>query len=170
MRKYTWAIIAGVCVLVLIVVGAIFLLWLLKPTTHPSEVSEGHIVLRPEHWWKMEMTEQQRTSLVSLWGNDITAAQLLQELWPEVLQEMPQEARVCCEERQIRWPTEAYGDWRNEMLHNLRASPGDRGPVVCSVYIGTHENEQFTFEVAGDRGFAEDRTYRVSIYTDISGG
>ncbi len=87
-----------------------------------------------------------------------------------VLQEMPQEARVCYEERQIRWPTEAYGDWRNEMLHNLRASPGDRGPVVCSVYIGTHENEQFTFQVAGDRGFAEDRTYRVSIYTDISGG
>lgn len=167
MRKHKWAIIAAVCVVALAVVGAIFIPRLFFPKSHPNYVQEGHVVLMPGHWWQAEITEQQRSSLATSWGKDITAAQLLQELWPDVLQQMPEEVVTGYDKRQIVWPTETYEEWQGEMLCNFRETSSDEGPVLCCIYVGTHESEEWSFQVAGDRGFTEDRTYRVSIYTGL---
>jgi hypothetical protein len=167
MKKHMWVIIAAVCVLALIVVAAILILRLFRESSSPYSIPEGHVVLMPGHWWKTEITEHQRSSLGTLWGKDITAAQLLQELWPDVLQQLPQEAVTGYEKRQIAWPTETYEEWKGEMLCNGTAVPGDEGLITCCIYVGTHESEEHTFEIAGDRGFTEDRAYRVSLYTGI---
>lgn len=170
MRKHKWAIVAGVCVLALIVVGAVLISRYFHESSDPYSIPEGHIILKPGHWWKMEITDEQRSSLRTLWGTDPTIAQLLQELWPEVLQQMPQEAVTAYEKAQIGWPTKTYEEWKGQMLSIAHATPGDEGPIVYCVYIGTHESEEWSFQIAGDRGFTEERTYRVSIYTGISLG
>jgi hypothetical protein len=167
MRKHRWAIIAGVCVLALLIVAGAIFIPMLFYRGHPHSVSEGHVILMPGHWWKAEITEQQRSSLGTLWGKDITAAQLLQGLWPDVLQQLPQEAVTGYEKRWVAWPTATYEEWHGEMLCNLQAAPGDGGLITCCIYVGTHESEEITFEIAGDRGFTEERTYRVSLYTGI---
>lgn len=167
MKKHVWAAIAGVCVVTLVALAGVLFIPGLFQKGPPSAVPEGHVVLMPAHWWKTEITDQQRSSLATLWGKDISAAELLQELWPDVLQQLPQEAVTCYEKRQIAWPTETYEEWHGQMLYNLKAVPDDQGPTVCCIYIGTRESEEWSFQIAGDRGFTEDRTYRVSIYTGI---
>ena len=87
MRKHRWAVIAGISILALIVVGAIFIPRLFTGTHAVVE----DVKLIPAHWWKAELTEQQLSTLSTLWGKDITAAQLLEGLWPDVLQRLPQE-------------------------------------------------------------------------------
>ncbi len=161
MRKHKWAI-AGVCVVVVLVVGVCFI-----PKLFDSENAEVEDVeLIPGHWWKMEMTEQQFVTLSTLWEKDTTAAQLLQALWPEVLQQMPQEAATTYEKHQVRWPTQKYEDWQGEMIAGGTGVPHEDGVMLYYYYVGTHEDEEITFEIAGDRGLTEDRTYRVSLYTD----
>ena len=128
MRNHKWAIIAGVCVLaLLIVVGAIYIPRLSRREGSPAE---GFIILKPGHWWQAEITEQQLGALAALWGKDITAAQLLQELWPDVLSEMPQEAVTCYERSWMRmhWPTETYEEWNRDMLNTSLADLGEEGP------------------------------------------
>jgi hypothetical protein len=166
MRKHKWAIIAGVCVVALLTfAGAIYIPRLSRG--HSDSPAEGHIVLRPAHWWQAEITEQQLGSLATLWGKDTTAARLLQELWPDVLSQMPQEAATCYEQRKIRWSPETYEEWDRELFCNGKGIPGEEGPTVCCIYVGTHKGEEGTFQIAGDRGFTEDKTYRVSLYTGI---
>ncbi len=166
MRKHKWAIIAGVCVVALLAAAGVIYSPLLF-RSRPPAVSKGHVVLMPAHWWKMEMTEQQFGSLRAVWGQDVSAAQLLQELWPDVLQQMPQEVATGYEKRRIFWPTETYEEWEGQMICNGTSVFDDEGPITCCIYLGTHESEEGTFEIAGDRGFAEERTYRVSLYTGI---
>jgi hypothetical protein len=167
MRKHKWAIMAGVCVVALLAVAGAIYIPRLSHGGHSDSVSEGHVVLMPAHWWQAEITEQQLGSFATLWGENTTAAQLLQELWPDVLSQMPQEAVTCYEKLKIVWSTETYQEWDRQMFCNLKGIPGEEGPTVCYIYVGTHESEEGTFEIAGDRGFTEDRTYRVSLYTGI---
>ena len=167
MRKYLWAIVAGVCVLaLLIVVVAIYIPRLSRREGTPAE---GYIILKPGHWWQAEITEQQLGSLATLWGKDITAAQLLQELWPDVLSEMPQEAVTCYEKSRMRmyWLTDTYEEWNRDMFNTSTGIAGEEGPIVCEIYVGTPESEGDTFEIRGDKGYTADRMYRVSLYTDI---
>ncbi len=176
MRKHKWAIIAGVCAVVLLALAGLIVVPKLINRPHPHTVSEGHVILMPGHWWKAEMTEEQFSTLRAVWGQGISVAQLLQELWPDVLQQMPQQAITGYEKQEVGWPTATlegpgtYEEWKGQMFCSLRATPGGEGPVVSCIYIGTHESEEMTFEIAGDRGFTEDRTYRVSIYTGQSMG
>ncbi len=163
MRKHKWAIIAGVCVVALIAVGVIFVPPLFN-SSPPTEVPEGYVILKPGHWWKMEITEQQRSSLATLWGRDISAAELLKELWLDVLPQLPQETVSACEKGKIAWPVETYEEWKGEMLCNCRGLFSETGPTMCCIYIGSHESEEYTFETR-DRGLTEDRIYRISIYT-----
>ena len=165
MRKYLWGIVAGVFVLALLAVGVIFLPPLIM--NHPSsgELDEGQMVLMPGHWWKMEITEQQRNSLATLWGRDMSTTELLRELWPEVLQQLPQEALAVYEKRKVGWPVDAYEEWTGTMLSNCGGSSIEMGATVCCVYLGSREDERYTFKTVDDRGFTEEKTYRVSIYT-----
>jgi len=168
MRKYLWAIVAGVCVVVLLALAGVIYIPRLS-RGHSDSPAEGHIVLRPAHWWQAEITEQQLGSLATLWGKDITAAQLLQELWPDVLSEMPQEAVTCYEKDEVRmhWHTETYEEWNRDLFNTSVGIPGEEGPIVCEIYVGTPESEGDTFEIRGDKGYTADRMYRVSLYTDI---
>jgi hypothetical protein len=164
MKKYLWAIIAGVCVLaLLIVVGALFIPRLFSSTDAGVEDVE----LIPAHWWKTEMTEQQLSALGTLWGKDVTAAQLLQALWPDVLQQMPEEAATTYEKHQVRWPTQKYEDWQGEMIAGGAGVSHEEGMMLYYYYLGSHESEQITFLTSVERGFTEDRMYRVSLYVDV---
>jgi hypothetical protein len=164
MRKYLWAIIAGGCMLALIVVGAIFVPPLLNGSP-PTEVPEGYVILKPGHWWKMEITEQQRSSLATLWGRDVSIADLLRDLWPDVLPQLPQEVVSAYEKGRISWSVDTYEVWKGEMLCSCRGLLSETGPTMGCLYIGSHESEESTFETRADRGLIEDRVYRISIYT-----
>jgi hypothetical protein len=164
MKKYLWVIIAGVCVVALVAVGAIFIPKLFTSTTHSGQ---EEVVVKPGHWWKTELTEQQLSTLDTLWGENITAAQLLQELWPDVLQQVPQEAATAYENQQPSWPTEEYEDWEGQMICGGRGVSHDEGMIVYWYYLGSHESEETTFLISVERGFTEERMYRVSLYTDI---
>jgi hypothetical protein len=50
MKKYSWAIIAGVCILALIVVGAVFIPRIFSS----SHVEEPMEIVMPGHWWKTD--------------------------------------------------------------------------------------------------------------------
>lgn len=164
MKKLLWAVAAGVCVLAVVILAIIYIPPLLD-NSPPPDVPEGHMVLMPGHWWKADLTEQQRNSLAAAWGNDMSAAELLRSLWPDPLQEMPEEAVAVYQERTVGWPTDTYEAWKGEMLCNCRASSNDIRPTMCCLYIGTHQSEQFTFQTVDNRGFTENCTYRISIYT-----
>lgn len=168
MRKHKWAIIAGVSVVVLLALAGLIVVPKLINRPHLHTVSEGHVILRPAHWWQAEITEQQLDSLSALWGDNITPAQVLEKLWPDVLQEMPPEAAACYGVRNIHyWPTETYEEWRRRRLCETKTMPGEEGPIACCLYVGTREDEDITFEIAGNQGLTEDKTYRVSLYTGI---
>ena len=108
MKKYLWGIIVGVCFIVLLIVGDAMLIPKLLDSRPATVVPEGHEILVPEHWWKAEVTEQQLGTMSAYWGESISAAQLLQALWPEVLQQMPEEARGAYEHQGVNWPPEGY--------------------------------------------------------------
>jgi hypothetical protein len=166
MRKHKWAIIAGVCVVVLLALAGVIYIPRLFRGPVPA-VSEGHIILRPAHWWQAEITEQQLSTLAALSGEDITPAQLLQELWPDVLQQMPPEAATCYGVRNLHWSSETYEEWTRGEFCETKTMPGEEGRIACCIYVGTHVAEEGTFEIAGDQGLTEERTYRVSLYTGI---
>ena len=167
MRNHLWAFVAGVCGVVLLALAGIIVIPKLINRPHPHTVSEGHIILRPAHWWQAEITEQQLASLASLWGENITPAQVLDELWPDVLQEMPPEAAACYGVRNLFWPTETYEEWRRRRLCETKTMPSEEGRIACCLYVGTHADEEITFEIAGNQGLTEDKTYRVSLYTGV---
>jgi hypothetical protein len=73
MKKYLWAVIAGVCVLALIVVGAIFIPRLFRAPA--TEEPIDFVTVMPGHWWKTDLNEQQLKTLQTMWGTDITKAQ-----------------------------------------------------------------------------------------------
>jgi len=162
MRKHKWAIVAGVCVLALIVVGLVVIPGLFD--SPDAEVEDVELI--PAHWWKAELTDEQLSTLGTLWGGNVTAAQLLQALWPDVLQQLPEEAATTYGKHQVTWPTQNYEDWQGEMIAGGAGVPHEEGMMLYYYYLGSHESERFTFEVSVERGFTEDRMYRVSLYTE----
>jgi hypothetical protein len=165
MKKYLWGIIAGVCVIALLIVAAAIFIPRLLDSGPPAETPEGHEIMMPGHWWKAEMTEQQLGTLSTCWGQGITAAQLLQALCPDVLREMPEEAAAAYEGQGINWPPEGYEDWDgSSMICGGRGVPHDEGLTLYSYYLGSYEWEEMTLVMNADRGFTEDRMYRVSLY------
>ena len=132
MRKYLWAIVAGVCVLVLIAAGIVFIPRLLGDT----HVEPEPVELIPAHWWQADLTERQLETLAALWGSDITAAKLLQGLWPEVLQQMPDEAATSLERKVVRWPTERSEDWESQYICGGAGVTHENGPTMYDYYIG----------------------------------
>ncbi len=165
-KKYPWALIAGVCLAALLPVAAVGFIVRVSQTSPAIDVPEGHEIMVPAHWWQAEMTEQQMATLSSSWGEPINAAQLLDRLWPGVLQQMPEEARAVYEHQGVNWSVEG--------LEGLAVGPStmcagsgvahDDGQWIYFYYVGSPEWEDMTLEMNSDRGFAEDRQYRVSLY------
>lgn len=167
MKKYLWGIIAGVCFIVLLIVGDAMFIPRLLDRGPATVVPEGHEILVPGHWWKAEMTEQQLGTLSAHWGQGTSAAQLLQALWPEVLQQMPEEARGVYERQGLNWPPEGYEDWETPSFMCGGSGVGhDDGQTLYFYYLGSREDEEMTLVMNADRGFTEDRIYRVSLYVD----
>lgn len=163
MRKHLWIIMAGLCVVALMAIGAVYIPKLFS-STHEEEVD--HIQVIPGHWWKAGMTEQQFSTLSTLWGEDITAAELLQALWPDVLQQLPGETATTYQKQQISWPTEKYEDWKGNFICGGISTPSDEGIRLYQYYLGSVEDEQMTLRRCADTAFTEDSTYRVSLYVD----
>ncbi len=101
-KRYLWAIAAAVCVIAPLAAAAAIII----PGLQGSGpiIPEGHALMEPAHWWQAELTEEQLATLSAHWGKPTTVAELLDELCPGVLQEMPEEARSIYEHQGINWP------------------------------------------------------------------
>ena len=166
MQKRRWAIIAGVCMLALIVVGAVFVPRIFG-TSHAEERAE---TVMPEHWWKTNLDEQQIETLQASWGSVMTMKEFVCKLWPEVMHELPSEMVDAWERKEVYWPTEKFEDWEcgpfQTMCFGL-VVPGDGHTTKCfDVYLGTQAAEEPTLRRSIDLGLVEDRCCRVSMYTD----
>lgn len=166
MKKYLWGIVAAVCVLALMIVGVVFI----PPLFETGTQDEGEVEMIPAHWWETDLSEQQLEDLAGLWGSPVTAAQLLQKLWPDVLLQLPQEALGAYEKQEVRWPTEDFEDWNADVICGGGGVNHDEGMTLYFYYLGSPEYEPMTMLVDVARGFTEDRMYRVSLHTDIPEG
>jgi hypothetical protein len=166
MRKHRWAIIGGVCILALLVVGAVFIPRIFG-SGHAEERAE---IVMPEHWWKTDLNEQQLKTLQASWGSEMPMKEFVFNLWPEVMQELPSEMVDTWERKGVYWPTEKFEDWERGPFQTMcfgLVVPEDGQTTQCfDVYLGTQAAEETTLRRSTDLGLVEDRCYRVSMYTD----
>jgi phage pi2 protein 07 len=166
MQKHRWAIIAGVCILALIVVGAVFIPRIFSS----SHVEEPGETVMPGHWWKTDLNEQQLKTLQTLWGSDMTIEEFVRQLWPDVMQELPSEMVDIWKQGNVFWPTAKFEDWERSAFQMMCFGPttAKEGEAMkCfDVYLGNTALEERTFGRSRDFGLVEDRCYRVSMYTD----
>ena len=128
-------------------------------------MGEGEALMTPAHWWQAELTEEQMATLSASWGKSLNAAQLLEALWPGVLQELPEEARDVYGHQSVFWPAEGYEEWDGSgRMCAGSGVPHDGGQWVYSYFVGRPEWEVDTLVMNTDRGFTEDGMYRVSLY------
>ena len=108
-KRYLWAVIAAVCVIApLAVAAAVFIPAL---GGRGPEIPEGHALMKPAHWWQAELNEEQLATLSASWGKRMNAAELMEALWPGVLQELPEEARTVYGHQGVIWTAEGYEEW-----------------------------------------------------------
>ncbi len=164
MKKHKWAIIAGVCVVAVIVVGAVFIPRLFSnPSTPPAE-NTNWVVVMPGHWWKTSLDQQQIEILHDMWGTDVNIRQLVEALWPSVLKELPAEAITLWENQDIQWPSQTFDKWKG--IQYLRLSLSQKG-AMFDIYVGcTKCEDNSSFRVWASDGIKEESRYRVSMYTD----
>jgi hypothetical protein len=169
MRKHRWAIIAGVCVVVLIVVGAVFIPRALHSSAS-STGTEDRIVVMPGHWWKVSLDEQKIEILRRVWHTGITRKDLVDMLWPGVLQKLPAAAGASWERQKVDWPNEPFDDWEDIQAWCFSAMlPVQDDPIVFDVYLGSDEwetDDMFTVSRIIGTGLTSDNRYRVSMYTN----
>ncbi len=161
--KRLWAVAAAVCLIAPLAAAAAIII----PGLHGSGpiIPEGHALMMPAHWWQADLTEQQLATLSTYWGKPTTMAELLDELWPGVLEQMPEEARNVYEHQGLNWPPGGYEDWDGSSRMCAGSGvPHDEGQWVYSYYVGSPEWEADTLVMNTDRGFTEDGMYRVSLY------
>jgi hypothetical protein len=166
MRKYLWAIIAGVCVLMLVAVGVAFVPRLLNSSS--GETNQE--ILEPGHWQRAMLNKEQVEILRALWGKEVTIAQLIEEVWPGVLQEIPAEGVSVLDQRSVDWPAETMDEALKFPLvfcagYGLPAPLDDSGSTpLFYCYIGTEAWERNTlFNVTNRRA---ETLYRISMYID----
>ncbi|MDM7998487.1 MAG: hypothetical protein QUS33_00420 [Dehalococcoidia bacterium] len=166
MLRRRWTIAAGVCLLLVIVFGAVFAPKLFR-SSHSDQSAE---IVRPAHWWKADLNERQLGILQALWGNDATIQEFVVALWPEVMAELPSEMVDAWKQTRVYWPAEDYEDWRCGPLQTMcfgLVVPGSEQTAKCfDVYLGSLAAEETTLRRSTDLGLMEDRCYRVSLYTD----
>ena len=171
MRKYKWAIIAGVCVLaLLIVVAAIFIPRLFRNPALPPSIPESREIVIPAHWWQASLTEQQLEVLRSLWGTEITVPQFLEAIWPTVLDEMPADVAAFVGDDAMKWTYESFEEWTQiqKMFFGHGRLP-EEGATAMNVvfYPGRRDQERdTTFIVRKGNGIVPENCYRISLYTD----
>jgi hypothetical protein len=165
MKKYSWAIIAGVCLLALVVVGAVFIPRIFSS----SHVEDSTDMVRPGHWWQTDLSEPQLKTLQTLWGSDMTIEAFVHALWPAVIEELPSDMVGIWKQDRVFWPMEKFEDWERNPTPNMcfgLTTMGEGGAMTCfDFYLGSKELEETTFRRNKDFGLVEDRCYRVSIYT-----
>jgi hypothetical protein len=163
MQKHRWAIIAGFCLLALVVVGAIFIPRIFSS----SHIEEPGEIVTPGHWWKTDLNEQQLKTLQTLWGTAMTKTQFLEQICPEVLQQLPKEGVDALGNTPISWPG-SWEEYEQYQTMSVGATTGtrDEGLTFFEIYLGRHAEEETTFRRNGEPPVVADRYYRISIYMD----
>jgi hypothetical protein len=162
MREYLWAIIAGVCILALIVVGAVFIPRIFS-STHIEEPVE---IVMPGHWYQTTLNDQQLKTLQTLWGSDMTTTQFIKEIWPEVLLRLPKEGVDAFGKQGMGW-IQSWEDYEQvQILHQWSGVLCAGGTAHFEIYLGRRAEEGATFRRSKEPPIVEDRCYRISIYTD----
>ena len=166
MRKYLWAIIAGVCVLMLVAAGAAFVPRLLNSSS--AEMNQQ--ILEPGHWQRTMLDKEQVEILRGLWGKEVTIAQLIDAVWPGALQELPNEGAGVLGQHSVSWPGKTMDDGLKYPFV-LCAGYGLSAPLegaglapFLSCYIGTQGWETNTLFNATNR--TAETFYRISMYVD----
>ena len=167
MRKYKWTIIAGACVVVLIVLGAIFIPRLFSAPS--AEEPSDYVTVMPGHWWKISLNQEQLETLRGLWGTDVDARQVIDAVSPGVLRELPEDvvANIAAGRNQL-WPTDSFEEWEQiQAMCCSRSRPLEKGVTMFDLYIGCRKTEAGSrFEVRQELGISEENRYRISLYTD----
>ena len=166
MKRYWWWIMAAVCILALVVVGVIFIPPLFE--TGMDDDDDPSVAMVPAHWWKADLTTGQMETIAGLWGTAVSPTQLLQALWPEVLQQMPEEASSLWESDTVHWPPGDFGEWNNGIISGGVYVPHDEGTTQYWYYLGSPDSEAIREDPSW--GLTEDKMYRVSLYTDVPEG
>ena len=162
-KRPLWAVAAAVCLIAPVAAAAAIVI----PGLGGSGpiIPEGHALMTPAHWWRAELNEEQMATLSASWGKPMTVAELLDQLWPGVLQEMPEQARTVYANHGINWPPEGYENWdRSSFMCAGSGAPSEEGPRLYDYYVGSRDWEEMTLVEPTDRGLAEERMYRVSLY------
>lgn len=169
MRKHTWAIIAGVCVVVLLgIVGVVLFFPQLFDRGHSSPIPDDMEIVIPAHWWKTSLNEQQIETLRRLWHTQISTKQLIDALWPGVLSELPAEADASSDGGRVMWPAAEFDVWKDIQAWSMSViHPAQGTAMMFDVYLGCPEREtDDTFLVDKSEGITSEVRYRISMYTD----
>lgn len=168
MQRHRWAVIAAVCLLALVVVGAVFIPRIFSS----SHVEDSNEIVPPGHWWQTDLSEPQLKTLQAMWGSDITIEEFVHALWPGVMQELPGDMVAIWKQDKVFWPMEKFEDWERSPFPDMcfgLTTMEEGGAMKCfDVYLGSKALEETTFRRNKDFGLVEDRCYRVSMYTSDS--
>lgn len=169
MRRWSWVAVVGVCVLALTVVGTL----VIQRVLHGCPASAGirhDIVVMPGHWWRMSLEEKQIEVLRTLWHTDISRKDLVDALWPSVMEELPAAAGALWESQTIKWPIEPFDEWKDIQAWVMSTLASVQGsPSVFDVYLGCEEwetDDMFAVDEDIADGLTQESRYRISMYTD----
>jgi len=167
-RKYLWAIIAGVCVAVVLIIAGVIFIPELFPSSPPPSIPKSREIVIPAHWWQTSLTEEQFEVLRSLWGTEITVTQLLEAIWPTVLDEMPTDVAAFVGDDTVRWTYESFEEWTEiQSMYFGHGGSSEKGMMIVDFYVGRRQLERdITFTVRKGSGIVPDNCCRISLYTD----
>lgn len=163
MRKHPWTVIAGICLILLVTTSAFLVLRGSAPST-----GDIHETVVPAHWWRLDMNDEQLQILKSLWGRPISALKLTEEIWPDIVDEIPSFPKGLLEIRNVSWPSKPFEEWvRIQATGGGKGSYNDAGEFYLSeIYIGRKSSETPSFGRSDTNPIVADRVYRISFYTD----
>lgn len=169
MQRHRWAIMAGVCVLLLTIAGAVFVPRILSS----SQAGDSTETVFPEHWWQKDLSEGSLTMLETLWGTEISIEEFVRAFYPDVLQELPAQMLDIWQQEKVFWPVAKFEDWIRSPFPDLcfgLTTMGEEGVMECfDVYLGSRALEGTTFQRTEALDLVGDRCYRVSMYaSDIT--
>lgn len=167
MRKHLWTFIAGACVL-LIIISVLIIPRLFS--SRSTDTLDNYVTVIPEHWWRLSLNDQQLEVLEGLWGSQMSTRQLVEEIWPDILDEFPDFCISILENRGVSWSSRSFEEWARIQCRHFGKGMYDATNefYYCEMYIGPEDLEEssLSFRHAKEMPLVADRCYRVSFYTD----
>lgn len=169
MRRYLWAVIAAICGVSLAVTGAILVPKVFRDSG--AAPVKDRVVVMPDYWYKMNLSEQQLETLRGMWGPPMTLKRLADALWPGVLEDFPPEITnaLANEAHQRRWPYQTFEDFaRTQQYPAGQGAWDEEGRMIWfTLYLGEKRSEsEVVFGHNRNEGLTSDRIWQISLYTD----